>query len=187
MWVAAARSRHSVRFVPTLYAWLPSYAGASASAILAHRPDPERRRRYERTLEPFTKTTIIVPAELVLAKIRTAGYSISEDEVNLGATAVARLQNRRPRSQPAHANDNLATISNTQIPLYEQGEMSKGVGVLARKPVRRGNRQRSRGRVRCCRPREFSRGRRDELDGSVQGRWRAGSSGARRHCRRRAW
>jgi DNA-binding IclR family transcriptional regulator len=44
MFVTAALSTQSVRFVPDLYSWLPMHAGASALAILAFRPEEETLR-----------------------------------------------------------------------------------------------------------------------------------------------
>lgn len=91
MFVAAAQSTRSVRFVPELFSWLPMHAGASALAILAHRPEAERRELYARGLPALTSTTITSAEALedVLAKVRVDGYAVSHDEVNLGASGVA--------------------------------------------------------------------------------------------------
>lgn len=91
MWIATAASRHSVRFVPRLYEWLPAHAGAGAHAILAHRPSAELDALEQRGLDKFTDTTITSRARLdqVLDQVRKDGYSISRNEVNLGAVGVA--------------------------------------------------------------------------------------------------
>ncbi|MBK1789151.1 IclR family transcriptional regulator [Prauserella cavernicola] len=91
MWVATAASKHSVRFVPRLYEWLPAHAGAGGLAILAHRPETELDELQRRGLGRFTETTITSRAELdqVLDQVRADGYRISRNEVNLGAVGVA--------------------------------------------------------------------------------------------------
>ena len=91
MFVAAADSRHAVRFVPKLFAWMPAHAGASALAILAFRPDQERLDLYAEGLAALTSTTATSPEELEarLARVRDDGYAFSYDEVDLAAAAVA--------------------------------------------------------------------------------------------------
>jgi IclR family transcriptional regulator, acetate operon repressor len=91
MFVAAAESHHAVRFVPQLFSWMPAHAGASALAILAFRPEDERRALYADGLTALTATTATSAEDLEtrLAKIRRDGYAFSYDEVNLAAAAVA--------------------------------------------------------------------------------------------------
>lgn len=91
MFVAAAESRHSVRFVPDLFQWMPAHAGASALAILAFRPEEERKALCEQGLTALTETTAKSPEELEahLAEVRRDGFAFSFDEVNLAAAAVA--------------------------------------------------------------------------------------------------
>jgi DNA-binding IclR family transcriptional regulator len=91
MFVAASQSHRGIRFVPELFRWLPMHAGASALAILAYRPEEERRALYERGLPALTSTTITSAdaLEVVLEKVREHGYAVSHDQVNLGACAVA--------------------------------------------------------------------------------------------------
>lgn len=91
MYVAAAESRYNVRFVPQLFAWMPAHAGASALAILAYRPEAERRALYAEGLAPFTPTTAKTADDLEarLSAIKRDGYAFSYDEVNLAAAGVA--------------------------------------------------------------------------------------------------
>jgi DNA-binding IclR family transcriptional regulator len=91
MFVAAAPSKHHVRFVPELFSWMPAYAGASALAILAFRPEAERQRVYADAARFADRVPAPSPAKIerALAKIRAQGYAVSHDEVNLGASAVA--------------------------------------------------------------------------------------------------
>ncbi|MFD2415545.1 IclR family transcriptional regulator [Amycolatopsis pigmentata] len=91
MFVAAAPSRHSVRFVPDLFTWMPAYAGASATAILAFRPEAELEGVIA-TADAFSALAAVPGTrklKAVLKEIRERGYAISHDEVNLGASAVA--------------------------------------------------------------------------------------------------
>jgi len=80
MFVAASPSQHAVRFVPALFAWLPMHAGATALAILAYRPEDERRSIYAKGLLALTGTTLTEPDEL---------ESASHDETDVGASALA--------------------------------------------------------------------------------------------------
>ena len=91
MFVTAALSIQSVRFVPDLYSWLPMHAGASALAILAFRPEEERRALYALGLPQLTSTTMTRPDDIerALEAVRACGVAVSRDEVNLGASAVA--------------------------------------------------------------------------------------------------
>ncbi|HTX86112.1 MAG TPA: IclR family transcriptional regulator C-terminal domain-containing protein [Streptosporangiaceae bacterium] len=91
MYVAASPSQHSVRFVPDLFTWLPAYAGASATAILAFRPEAEQEAVYA-LADTFSAIAAAPDAgdlRASLREIRKRGYAISHDEVNLGASAVA--------------------------------------------------------------------------------------------------
>ena len=91
MFVTAHPSRHSVRFVPDLFSWLPMHAGATALAILAHRPEDERQMIYDKGLAALTKTTLTTPSDLerTLSEVRDKGFAVSHDEVDLGASALA--------------------------------------------------------------------------------------------------
>jgi DNA-binding IclR family transcriptional regulator len=91
MFVAASPSRHSVRFVPELFTWMPAYAGASATAVLAFRPEAEQEAVHA-TAGAFAAFAAVPEAgdlKAALREIRERGYAISHDEVNLGASAVA--------------------------------------------------------------------------------------------------
>jgi DNA-binding IclR family transcriptional regulator len=71
---------------------LPLYAGACPKAILAHLPAEDRRAYYAATrLEPFTPRTLVDPGTLErdLADIRDRGYSVSDEDLDEGARAVA--------------------------------------------------------------------------------------------------
>ena len=90
MYVATSSSRWSVQFVPQLFAWLPLHATASAMAILAHKPEDERRTLYELGLPIFaarrpSETTI----EGSMASIRSEGFALSRDQADVGASAIA--------------------------------------------------------------------------------------------------
>jgi DNA-binding IclR family transcriptional regulator len=91
MFVAASPSQHAVRFVPALFAWLPMHAGATALAILAYRPEDERRSIYAKGLLALTGTTLTEPDELesALAEVRGKGFAVSHDETDVGASALA--------------------------------------------------------------------------------------------------
>ncbi|WP_432826288.1 IclR family transcriptional regulator [Dactylosporangium sp. CA-092794] len=91
MFVAASPSRHSVRFVPDLFTWMPAYAGASATAILAFRPESEQDAVYATadTFSAFAAAPDKSDFRAALQEIRERGFAVSHDEVNLGASAVA--------------------------------------------------------------------------------------------------
>lgn len=91
MFVDSVASRHSIRFVPELYLWMPMHAGATALSILAHRPREERDALYAGGLDELTPRTLTVPGDIenALGLIRSSGYAVSDDEVNLGGVAVA--------------------------------------------------------------------------------------------------
>jgi IclR family acetate operon transcriptional repressor len=90
MYVARSPSRRSVRFVPQLYAWLPLHATASAMAILAHRPEDERRKLYELGLPIFAaRRPSPSRIEKILASTRSEGFALSRDQADVGASAIA--------------------------------------------------------------------------------------------------
>jgi DNA-binding IclR family transcriptional regulator len=90
MYVAASRSRRSVQFVPQLFTWLPLHATASAMAILAHRPEEERRELYQHGLPLFAGRRQTPPKiEKILASIRSEGFALSRDQADVGASAIA--------------------------------------------------------------------------------------------------
>jgi DNA-binding IclR family transcriptional regulator len=89
MFVAASQSRHSVRFVPELSAWLPMHASASAFAVLAYRPEDERQALYAERVPPVSPTMTSKKVEAALGKVRDNGYAVSHDGVYLGASGVA--------------------------------------------------------------------------------------------------
>jgi len=91
MFVDSVASKFSIRFVPDVLAWLPMHAGASSHAILAFRPDDEKQAVIERGLSALTARTPHTVSELegTHQRVRTRGYAVSDDEVNLGAVGVA--------------------------------------------------------------------------------------------------
>jgi IclR family transcriptional regulator, acetate operon repressor len=89
MFAAASQSRQGVRFVPELLTWLPMHAGASALAILAYRPEEERRELYVRGAPPVTSATTPEAVESALEVIRGNGYAVTHGGVHLGASGVA--------------------------------------------------------------------------------------------------
>jgi IclR family acetate operon transcriptional repressor len=90
MYVARSPSRRSVQFVPQLFAWLPLHATASAMAILAHKPEDERRKLYELDLPIFAARRPSPPKiEKSMASIRSEGFALSRDQADVGASAIA--------------------------------------------------------------------------------------------------
>jgi IclR family transcriptional regulator, acetate operon repressor len=90
MYVAMSPSRRSVQFVPQLFTWLPLHATASAMAILAHRPEQERRHLYDLGLPLFAgRRPTPTKIEKLMASIRSDGYTLSRDQADVGASAVA--------------------------------------------------------------------------------------------------
>jgi len=90
MYVAASPSRRSVQFVPQLFTWLPLHATASAMAILAHRPEEERRDLYREGLPVFAGPRQTAPKfERLMTSIRSEGYALSRDQADVGASAIA--------------------------------------------------------------------------------------------------
>jgi IclR family acetate operon transcriptional repressor len=90
MYVATSPSRRSVQFVPQLFAWLPLHATASAMAILAHRPEDERRTLYELGLPIFAaRRPSATKIEESMASIRSEGFALSRDQADVGASAIA--------------------------------------------------------------------------------------------------
>jgi DNA-binding IclR family transcriptional regulator len=77
--------------VPDLFTWMPAYAGASATAILAFRPEAEQDavRAAADAFSAFAAAPDPADLKAALQQIRERGYAISHDEVNLGASAVA--------------------------------------------------------------------------------------------------
>ena len=67
------------------------HAGATALAILAHRPEDERRSIYGTGLPALTGTTLTDPDELesTLAQVRDNGFAVSHDDLDLGASGLA--------------------------------------------------------------------------------------------------
>jgi IclR family transcriptional regulator, acetate operon repressor len=89
MYVATSPSRRTVRFVPDLFKWLPLQAAASALAILAFRPDEERRDLYAEGLPIFAEGRLgRTKIEKVFGAIRSDGYAVSQDQADVGASAV---------------------------------------------------------------------------------------------------
>jgi IclR family acetate operon transcriptional repressor len=89
MFAAASESHRSVRFVPELNTWLPMHASASALAVLAFRPEPERQALYAQGLPPLGENESADDVEVALEAIRRDGYAVSHDGVYLGASGVA--------------------------------------------------------------------------------------------------
>ncbi len=90
MYVATSPSNRSVQFVPQLFAWLPLHATASAMAILAHRPEEERRNLYKLGLPFFAGRRPSTPKiELLMTSIRSDGFALSRDQADVGASAIA--------------------------------------------------------------------------------------------------
>jgi IclR family transcriptional regulator, acetate operon repressor len=90
MYIAMSPSQRSVQFVPQLFRWLPLHATASAMAILANRPDVERRDLYRQSLPLFAGRRPTRPQiEKTMASIRSEGFALSRDQADVGASAIA--------------------------------------------------------------------------------------------------
>ncbi len=90
MYVAMSPSRRSVQFVPQLFTWLPLHSTASAMAILAHRPEQERRSLYKQGYPLFAgRRPTPAKIEKLMASIRSGGYALSRDQADVGASAIA--------------------------------------------------------------------------------------------------
>ncbi|MDA8044304.1 MAG: hypothetical protein M0Z30_03560 [Actinomycetota bacterium] len=90
MYVATAPGRRSVRFVPDLFKWLPLQAAASALAIIAYRPEQERRELYAAGLPIFAQGRQTgKKLESLMTSVRADGYALSHDQADVGASAVA--------------------------------------------------------------------------------------------------
>jgi DNA-binding IclR family transcriptional regulator len=87
MYVAAAPSRHSIRFVPQLLTWMPMSIGATALVILANRTTNEQRRIFDKASQPSSSSWNAFQERL--ESVRGAGHAISIDDVELGAAAAA--------------------------------------------------------------------------------------------------
>lgn len=79
-----------VRFFCDIGRRLPLQAGAAAKAVLAHLPEPAFEEYLRTSLESLTEATKVRPAQLRAEKsrIRSAGYAVSRDEVDMGVSAV---------------------------------------------------------------------------------------------------
>lgn len=102
MFVAASESRYSVRFVPPLMQWLPIHVGATALAILAFRPEAERRALIVQSGISDREQRSLMTA---LEEIRRGGSAVSHDQVNIGGSAIA-------------------------VPVQSRGGVSASVGVI---------------------------------------------------------
>ncbi len=90
MYVAMSPSQRSVQFVPQLFTWLPLHATASAMAILAHRPEVERKDLYNQRLPLFAgRRPTQAQIEKTMASIRSEGFALSRDQADVGASAIA--------------------------------------------------------------------------------------------------
>ena len=90
MYVARSPSRRSVQFVPQLFTWLPLQAAASAMAILAHKPENERKDLYQQGLPIFAgRRQAPARIEKLMASIRSDGFAVSRDQADVGASAIA--------------------------------------------------------------------------------------------------
>lgn len=69
----------------------PPHCTASGKVLLAHLPEPQRRRFLDGDLERFTPHTIVDPEVLEeeLDRARTDGYATTIEELELGLNAVA--------------------------------------------------------------------------------------------------
>lgn len=84
-------SRHPVRLSAEVGRPSPLHAGACPKLLLAFLPHETRERVLERDLPAFTRRTATSADELrsELEQIRTSGYAVSDEDLDLGAAAVA--------------------------------------------------------------------------------------------------
>ncbi len=84
-------SRHMVRLSADIGKRFPLHAGACPKVLLAHLPREEREVSLRRGLPAFTRKTQVDPAalEAELDEIRRRGYGVSDEDIDLGAVAVA--------------------------------------------------------------------------------------------------
>ncbi|MDB6050228.1 MAG: transcriptional regulator, IclR family [Pseudomonas sp.] len=103
MYVAAAPSHHSIRFVPQLLQWMPMNVGATALVILANRPASEQRRIFDMTAK--TNSDSWKTFQQRLDTVRDTGAAITVDDVELGAAGAA-------------------------APIYSGNEVSSSLGII---------------------------------------------------------
>lgn len=79
-----------VRFFCDIGRRLPLHAGAAAKAVLAHQPEQAFEEYLKSPLESLTEATKVRPAQLRAerTRIRSVGYAVSRDEVDIGVSAV---------------------------------------------------------------------------------------------------
>lgn len=90
--VATAESPRPLRFFMRVGQRMPYHAAASARAILAYRPLPERERLLRRDLpNRFTDVTPTSVEEVMreLDRIRAQGFAVCAEEMEVGVTALA--------------------------------------------------------------------------------------------------
>jgi DNA-binding IclR family transcriptional regulator len=90
--VQLAEGRHEVRMHSRVGKRSPAHASSLGKVLLAYFPEPEIDE-FLRTVEltPLTTNTIVDPSVLRrhLAEIRTAGYAVDNEELELGLRCVA--------------------------------------------------------------------------------------------------
>lgn len=89
--VERIESRQPVRLSAEVGRRSPLHAGACPKVLLAYLPDAERERVLERELPAFTPRTAHTPDALraELDAIRHDGFAVSDEDLDMGAAAVA--------------------------------------------------------------------------------------------------
>ncbi len=90
--VATAESPRPLQFFMRVGQRMPYHGAASARAILAYRPAPEIERLLRReVLERFTASTPSRVEDVMadLARVRQQGYTVCNEEMEVGVTAIA--------------------------------------------------------------------------------------------------
>jgi DNA-binding IclR family transcriptional regulator len=84
-------SLHPVRLSAEIGKRFPLHAGACPKVLLAYLPEAHQRRILERQLPAFTEYTITDRIALAreLDEIRSEGYGVGDQDLDLGAAAVA--------------------------------------------------------------------------------------------------
>jgi DNA-binding IclR family transcriptional regulator len=90
--IESAEGKHRVRLTQRIGAVLPLHAGAAAKVLLAYMPEPERQNIVKtldlRALGPGTITGRM-ELERKIRAIRSRGFDVSREEVDVGSCGVA--------------------------------------------------------------------------------------------------
>jgi IclR family transcriptional regulator, KDG regulon repressor len=104
LYIEMIQSHHALTIAATVGRRLPAYCTASGKVFLAHMPLEQVKEYLSKPLIPTTKNTITDP-EAILQQLKTIqeqGYSIDEEEMELGVRAIAApIYNQKGRVMAA--------------------------------------------------------------------------------------